>query len=132
MMRRGFSSHNRGQALLEFALILPLLLLLLLGIAEFAMAVLAYNTLADAVRQGARYGITHPADTAAIEAVARDATDWLDQDALTFTIVLNSTADMLSVTADYDLHLITSVIIEAVGGNPTLHLRAVSTMRIES
>lgn len=68
--------HEQGQMLVEFVLILPLFLLL--GIAEFTIAVLSYNTLADAARQGARYGIVHPVDVEAIEAVAPDATSWLD------------------------------------------------------
>jgi len=133
MMRRPRCSrkHEQGQTLVEFALVLPLLLLLLLGIAEFAIVVLSYNTLADAARQGARYGIIHPDDVAAIEAVARDATAWLDQDALTFTINSDMTAQTVSVQAEYDLNFISGVIIEAVGGNPTLHLSAISTMQIE-
>jgi len=133
MMRRIRRSRRRerGQALVEFALVLPLLLLLLLGIAEFAVVMLSYNTLADAARQGARYGIVHPGDVAAIEATARSATTWLDQDALTFTVNSDMTAQTVSVQAEYDLNFISGVIIEAVGGNPTLHLSAISTMQIE-
>jgi len=133
MMRQFRCSRKReqGQTLVEFALVLPLLLLLLLGIAEFTIVVLSYNTLADAARQGARYGIVHPSDVATIESVARDATAWLDQDALTFTVDSDITAQTVSVQAEYDLNFISGVIIEAVGGNPTLHLSAISTMQIE-
>lgn len=123
--------HEPGQVLVEFVLVLPLLLLLLLGIAEFTIAVLSYNTLADAARQGARYGIVHPDDVTNIEAAARDATSWLDQDALTFTVNSDMSARTVSVLAEYDLNLISGVIIEAVGGNPTVHLHAVSTMQME-
>lgn len=134
-MRRLLYSRRRqpGQSLVEFALLLPLLLLVLLGIAEFTIGVLAYNTLADAARQGARYGIIHSADgdIPAIEARAREATGWLDQDALTFTVVFDRTNRTVQVTADYDLNLITGIIIQAVGGSPTLSLQAVSTMQIE-
>jgi Flp pilus assembly protein TadG len=51
--RRG----QRGQELIEYAIVLPVLLLLLLGILQFALVFLSYNTLADAARQGARYGV---------------------------------------------------------------------------
>jgi len=133
MMRRPGCSRKReqGQALVGFALVLSLLLLLLLGIAEFAVVVLSYNTLADAARQGARYGMIHPGDALAIEAVARDATAWLDQDALTFAVDSDMTAQPASAQAEYDLSLISGVIIEAVGDNPLLHLHAISTMPIE-
>ena len=54
------SRREAGQELVEFALILPLLLLLFLGIIEFGRAILAYNTIANAAREGARYGIVDP------------------------------------------------------------------------
>ncbi len=128
--QRGFQKQrDKGQTLVEFALLLPLLLLLLVGIAEFAIVVLSYNTLADAARQGARYGIVHPNAIADIENVARDATQWLDQDMLTFNITTGSTT--ITVEAVYELDLITGFLVEAVGGNRRLQLRAVSTMQTE-
>jgi Flp pilus assembly protein TadG len=45
---------ERGQATIEFALILPLLLLLLLGIIEFARAWNLAQLATDAVREGTR------------------------------------------------------------------------------
>jgi len=51
--------RERGQELVEFALILPLLLLLIVGIFEFGYIVFAYNTLSNAVREGARLGGDH-------------------------------------------------------------------------
>ncbi len=48
----------RGQSLTEFALILPLLLLVLLGIVEFARILQAYITVQHAARTGARYAVT--------------------------------------------------------------------------
>ena len=42
-----------GQAIVEFAIVLPLLLALVLGIVQFAIAFNNYLTLTDAVRAGA-------------------------------------------------------------------------------
>jgi Flp pilus assembly protein TadG len=61
---------SRGQALVEFALIVPALVLLLLGIMEFGRAVYASNALANAAREGARYGIINPQDSSGIQAHA--------------------------------------------------------------
>jgi Flp pilus assembly protein TadG len=47
----------RGQALVEFALILPILLVLLLGIFDFGRAVAAYNSVANAARSAVRVAI---------------------------------------------------------------------------
>jgi hypothetical protein len=47
-----------GQALTEFALILPILLLLIFGIIEFARAFQAYLSIVNAARFGVRYAVT--------------------------------------------------------------------------
>ena len=49
---------QRGQAMVEFTIVLPIFLLLLLGIAQLGVAFNNYLALTDAVRAGARYGAT--------------------------------------------------------------------------
>jgi Flp pilus assembly protein TadG len=49
---------ERGAALLEFALVLPLLLSLLFGIFTGGAAYFRHISVVDAVREGARYGAT--------------------------------------------------------------------------
>jgi Flp pilus assembly protein TadG len=46
--------NERGQTMVEFALVLPMLVVLLLGIFQFGVAFNNYVTLTDAVRAGAR------------------------------------------------------------------------------
>ena len=60
--------EQHGAALVEFAVVLPLLCLLLLGIARFGLALNNYLVLTDAVRVGGRNlalsrGATTPYDT---------------------------------------------------------------------
>jgi Flp pilus assembly protein TadG len=47
-------TRPRGQALVEFALVVPLLLLMIVGIMEFGRAWGQSQTITDAARQGAR------------------------------------------------------------------------------
>lgn len=47
---------DRGAAIIEFALVAPLLLVLVWGIIEAGRAFYTINSLASAVRDGARYG----------------------------------------------------------------------------
>lgn len=54
-------SNDRAQALVETALVLPLLLLLLVGLFDVGRAIWLSNTLATAVREGSRYGVVHGA-----------------------------------------------------------------------
>lgn len=48
---------GRGQSMVEFALILPLFVLLLLGIFDLGRAVFAYNTINNAAREAGRLAI---------------------------------------------------------------------------
>jgi Flp pilus assembly protein TadG len=56
-MARKLRNERHGQALVEFALILPVLLLLLLGIVEFGLILYDQHVITNASREGARYGI---------------------------------------------------------------------------
>ena len=53
--------NDRAQALVETALVLPLLLLLIVGLFDVGRAIWLSNTLATAVREGTRYGVVHGA-----------------------------------------------------------------------
>jgi hypothetical protein len=55
----GDHEHERGQSLVEFALLLPLMLLIVTGLMDVARAVWQENTLAYAAREGTRYAIVH-------------------------------------------------------------------------
>ena len=52
---------DRGQALVEFALVIPLVLLVSVGLMDAARAVWQYTELALAAREGTRYAIVHGA-----------------------------------------------------------------------
>jgi Flp pilus assembly protein TadG len=62
-LRRFFSDQNseaqRGQSLVEFALLMPIMLLLITGLFDVARAVWEENTLAYAAREGTRFAIVH-------------------------------------------------------------------------
>lgn len=64
-------AKTRGQALVEFALVIPLVLLLFMGIVDFGRAIYAYNTISNAARDGARKAIVD--QTAGV--AAREAAD---------------------------------------------------------
>jgi hypothetical protein len=60
---RGFfrdrDNEERGQSLVEFALLLPLMLLIITGLFDVGRAVWQENTLAYAAREGTRFAIVH-------------------------------------------------------------------------
>lgn len=62
--------RERGQAMVEFSLVITLLLVLMFGIVDFGRAYICYVEVTNAAREGARLGITG-ATTAAIQAQAQ-------------------------------------------------------------
>jgi Flp pilus assembly protein TadG len=62
---------ERGQALVEFALILPIILLLVVGMLEFARAWNLHQVMTDAAREGARRAVL--ADTKAANGQTQDS-----------------------------------------------------------
>ena len=59
---RRLARTQRGQALVEFALILPVILLLVVGMLEFARAWNLHQVMTDAAREGARRAVLADAD----------------------------------------------------------------------
>jgi len=53
---RRFARSDSGAAMVEFAIVLPILIMFLLGIIDFGRAFFLYNNLTNAVREGARLG----------------------------------------------------------------------------
>jgi Flp pilus assembly protein TadG len=56
-MNRGSRPRSRGQALVEFALAIPLFFLVFLGVAEGGYYVVATTIVSHATQEGARYGV---------------------------------------------------------------------------
>jgi hypothetical protein len=69
--RKHVRPGERGQELVEFALLLPLLLLIAFGVLDLGRAFHASITIANAAREGARYGTFHPGDFAGIIATTQ-------------------------------------------------------------
>lgn len=67
-------SRSRGQALVEFALILPILVLMIFGIVDFGRGVYAYNAISNAAREGGRTAIVNQNVTDIRARVAAQAT----------------------------------------------------------
>ncbi len=97
---------ERGQSMVEFAVVLPVLALLLFGILQFGITFHHYLTLTDAVRQGARIAAVsrHESDPVKVtrDKVRASAVN-LDQSKLVITVSSPTWkhGDDVTVTATY-------------------------------
>jgi Flp pilus assembly protein TadG len=67
--RSGGRDRSRGQSLVEFTIILPVIVLVVLGLFDLGRGVFAYNTLSQAARQASRMAIVDQ-DTDRVKAAA--------------------------------------------------------------
>jgi Flp pilus assembly protein TadG len=125
----------------EFALIAPLLFLLVFGIIDFGLGLSASVTVNNAAREGARLAAVDP-DPARVDAAVRAATKSLNQAALSVTVACarpdgtvcpgglagGASGDQATVTVTYNYGLVTP--LTAVIGS-TMKIETASNMRIE-
>ncbi|MEO8457789.1 MAG: TadE/TadG family type IV pilus assembly protein [Chloroflexota bacterium] len=126
-----------GQALVEFALIIPLFLLLVFAIVDFGMGFYSWITVTNAAREGARVGAVG-ADSATIQQRVRDTAGSLNNSNLTITVTnaQGNSGEEVSVGVVYKYTMITplsTVIKLFAGGNvgPQINFSATSKMRLE-
>ena len=71
------TDSERGQTLVEFGLIIPIVLLIMLGLFDLGRVVFINNSLSDGARNGARHASIRPRDTdycAQVDDAVRSAT----------------------------------------------------------
>jgi len=102
---------DKGQALVEFTLLIPVLLFVVLAIAQFGELYNHYVSITDATRAGARMAVVSRTATdpsaVAIQAV-RDSAHTLDQSQLTVTVTPAppwTSGQQITVTANYPYSL---------------------------
>ncbi len=131
-IRRGRSAGDSGQSVVELALVLPVLFLLLFGMAEFARMAGAYLTVQHAAREGLRLGITGGTDAEVVNRVQAMAPG-LDPARISTTIVPAASprtpGSDLQVTVAYQFRMMTQLIGEVTGS--TLTLQATVVSRVE-
>lgn len=99
--------RDEGQTAVEFALVAPLIIVLLLGIVQMGIAFHDYITLTDAARAGARKAVverfTGETNTQ-LQQHVRDAAGGLDQSKLQVTVDIptpDTSGSDVTVTAQY-------------------------------
>ena len=141
MKTRPKSKRDRkedGQAMVEFALILPIFLLILCGIIDFGW--LFYNQLSlnNACREGARYAVVNTAEDASTQAIINHienstttvfANDGVDIE-ITYTAPNDPTSGDIKVTLEAEISFFTPVLSTVMGKEKTITSTVI--MKVES
>jgi Flp pilus assembly protein TadG len=139
--KRSFVS---GQELLEYALTLPIFVLMVMGVLDLGRAVYYYSALHNATREGARYAIVHPcASDATILSIVKDFSIGLD---LNLVVLRDPDNDgqfvewgkeLVQVPTSYSFTPVTPLIgqflpIDPLDGKRRIYLLSSATMQRES
>jgi Flp pilus assembly protein TadG len=140
--------RQRGQSLAEFALVMPIFLVLVMGIVDFGMGLKSWISITNAAREAARWGAIHCSSgdylNSDVEQRAVDAATGLDEAMLTATVDTSAgvscddsqvSTQSLVVDVDYEYKLITPLagMLSIFGGSgfSSIDLHSTADMRIE-
>ena len=141
---RARARSQRGAVAVEFALIFPVLVLLVFGIIEFGGGFHAWDATQNAAREGARLGAVDPSPSEITRRV-RGTTSFLNQSNLTVTIQCQRNngpfstcpssanwveGDIVRVAVEYHYGYITPL-PRFVGLGPDMSMRSIAEARFE-
>jgi Flp pilus assembly protein TadG len=124
---------SAGNAVIEFALVFPMLLLIVFGISEFGRALRTVQALNSAAREGARLAAVTAPDVGAVTARVNEVLTAAQVTSSGVTVegpIGTGTNQTVKVTVTSDFEVLSGTILEDFSG--TLNLQGVSVMRHEN
>ena len=130
-LKKLFQSEH-GQALVEFALVLPIFLILLCGIIDFGWLYYNQITLNNAAREGARYAVIHydPATGWREDAEDRMLSSMVGVNSAT-AIISDPVEQRITASVTADAQLLTGF-TSTILQKRSIELHASCTMRLEN
>jgi Flp pilus assembly protein TadG len=132
---RSFLKNNRGQGMVEFALLLPILITLCFGMIEFGRVINEMLVVSAAAREGARYAAVNrtQSDSVIVTQVKKHTTA-IDQGSVTVAITWSDPTDKspgsdVTVTVSNPVAILTPA-ISKLGPN-TFTVKGSVLMRVE-
>ena len=123
MLLKRLGKSEKGQAAVEFALCLPLVLMILAAVIDFGWVFMHELTLSTAVREGARAAVTSVGDGTYIDKArnkVEDTASICNNGSLTVSVTPTNPAHPgegdIEVSADYELQLLTPMAKLIFGG----------------
>jgi Flp pilus assembly protein TadG len=124
------TEKQRGQSLVEMAILTPVILLILLGAIDFGRVFYSYITITNAARVGAQFGMDPRRAPAEIRDIIKDEASprvTLSDADITFTTASWSAGNTLTVLVRTNFTALTPLISNFWGGGPLAISNSVST-----
>ena len=115
--------RQRGQGLVEFALTIPVLLLVILAVFDIGRAVFIYNTMTNATREGARLAIVNQTEASIDQRVIEQA-GGVDTDV--------NKVDITYRNAGPNPDPLQNAVCDGAGSNPPLSIGCVAVVNYEA
>jgi Flp pilus assembly protein TadG len=127
---------QHGQSLVEFALVLPLFLLIVMATVDFGWALRGWITTTNAAREGARVGVTGASSTTIKDRVVQASSGLLTTADVTVTNAQGAAGGNVTVQATHNYQYITplgSFLSWVLGGAlpDPLPIASTTVMRLE-
>jgi Flp pilus assembly protein TadG len=131
---------ERGQALVELAVVVPIFFILVFGIVDFSLGLKAWIAITNSAREGARYAaVTCATDSYNVTSVKNRAVatsgNLLTVADVTVTNCPGDSSESVVVTTEYDYDLVTPLggLMSIFGGGMpnTISISSSSNMRLE-
>jgi Flp pilus assembly protein TadG len=138
---RSADRNQKGASAVEFAIIAPVFISLLFAVVEFGLIIYTKGMLANATREGARYGVVFGTPKRTVAEIKTVVQNFLNQVNLTSTAAVsvtypdgnNNSGSRLRVDVNYTYHyfVLPSNITKFIGKMSDLNLTASAEMRME-
>jgi Flp pilus assembly protein TadG len=130
ILERSREEAERGQSLLELAILLPVLLIILLGILDVGRLYMTMVAIHDAAAEGASYAASYPSRTSQIQQRAAESSTALTTIDPSMVVITyggsQSSGQPITVTVNYDYDLLTPL-LSAMVPSGTLRVRGIDT-----
>jgi hypothetical protein len=124
----------KAQSLVEFAILLPVFILVVLGIFDLGRIVYTFSALHNAAREGARYGAVNHCDVTGIEATAKNYAVGLGENVVVTTSIIydeSGAPNRISVITEYQFRTVTPLVGVFLGEGGSFPLTSQSIQHIE-
>lgn len=126
---------TKAQSLVEFAILLPIFLLVVLGIFDLGRVIYTLSALHNAAREGARYGAVNYCDEDGIEArawhFAVGLGDGVEVESSPLYFPGDGIPDQIQVIVFFDFRTVTPLVGVFLGEGGVITLSSMSTQHIE-